>query len=54
MFRTVKLKIAFILYFTRKLLSSSCGGLGPIGPKGDFTGRTDERTDEQTDGRTTG
>ena len=35
-------------------LSSSCGGLGPFGPKGDFAGRPDGRTDERTDGWTTG
>ena len=44
------------------LLSSSCGGLGPFGPKIDFAGRTDgrtngrtnRRTNRRTDGRTTG
>ena len=34
----------------RGLLSSSCRGLGPFGPKGDFAGRTARRTDERTTG----
>ena len=32
------------------LLSSSCGGLGPFGPKVDFAGRTDEQTNGQREG----